>query len=92
MVELGERERGAQLEAARAQPPRDGDRGQQGVLGGREIGRVALQQHFPAHPMQLRFERAVAGAVGRRQRFVEDRDGAIRIARPGFSLGQRNLQ
>ena len=31
-------------------------------------------------------------AVARRQRFVEDGDGAVGIARPGFSLGQRNLQ
>ena len=28
----------------------------------------------------------------RRQRFVEDREGAVGIARPGFGLGQRDLQ
>ena len=42
--------------------------------------------------MQFRFERAVAGAVGRRQRFVEDRDGSIGITSPRFGLGQRNFQ
>src|SRR3984957_4232345 len=42
--------------------------------------------------MQFRFERAITGAVARRQRFVEDHNGAARIARCSFSLGQRNLQ
>ena len=42
--------------------------------------------------MQFRFERAVAGAVARRQRFVEDRNGAVGIARPRFRLSQRDLQ
>ncbi len=42
--------------------------------------------------MQVRFERAVAEAIGRRQRFVEDRNGAIAIARPGFGLGQSDLE
>jgi hypothetical protein len=41
--------------------------------------------------MQLCFERAVAQAVRCRQRFVEDGNGAAGIARPGFSLGQRNF-
>ena len=51
-----------------------------------------LQQDFAARPMQFRFERAIAGAVARRQRFVEDGDGAVGIARPGLGLGQRDLQ
>ena len=51
-----------------------------------------LQQDFAARAMQLRFECAIADAVARRQRFVEDGDGAARIARLGFSLGQRDLQ
>ena len=32
------------------------------------------------------------GAVARRQRFIEDRNGARRITRLGFGLGLRNLQ
>ena len=92
LVELGERKRRAQFEAARALLFRDGDGGQEGFFGGRGVGGVALKQDFAARPMQFRFERAIAGAVGRRQRFVEDRDGAAGIARPGFGLGQRNLQ
>ena len=51
-----------------------------------------FEQDFASRPMQFRFERAIAGAVGRRQRFVEDRNGATWIARPGLSLSQRDLQ
>ena len=34
----------------------------------------------------------MAHVVASRQRFVEDGDGAVGIARPSFSLGQRDLQ
>jgi hypothetical protein len=50
-------------------------------------GGVALEQVFAAHPMQFRFKCAMAHEVARRERFVEDGDGAVGIARPGFSLG-----
>ena len=92
LVELGERERRAQFEAARALLLRDGDGGLEGFLRRRGVRRVALQQHFAAHPMQFRFERAIAQAVARRQRFVEDGDGAVGIARPRFGLRQHDLQ
>ena len=59
---------------------------------GAELAGSHFEQDFAAAAMQLRLECAIAGAVARRQRFVEDRDGARRIARLGFSLGQRNLQ
>jgi hypothetical protein len=42
--------------------------------------------------MQFRFECAKAQAIGSRQRFVEDGDGAVRIAGPGPGLSQRDLQ
>ena len=42
--------------------------------------------------MQFCFERAIAEAIGRRQRFIEDRNGAIAIAHPRLGLGQRDLQ
>ena len=47
----------------------------------RGIGGVALQQDVAARAMQFGFERAIAQAIGRRQRFIEDRNGAILIAR-----------
>jgi hypothetical protein len=53
---------------------------------------VALEQDLAADAMQFCFERAVAGAVARRQRFIEDCNGAVWIARPGLRLGQRNLE
>ena len=92
LAELGERQRRAQLKAARGLLLCDRDGGQEGVLRGRGVGGVALQQHFAAHSMQFRFECAIAQAVAPRQRFVEDGDGAIGIARPGFGLGQPDLQ
>ena len=65
---------------------RDGDGGQERFLGGRGVGGVALQQDFAARPMQFGFECAIAGAIGRRQRFVEDCYGAAGIARLGLRL------
>ena len=92
LIELCERQRRAQFEAARGLLLCDGDGGLEGFLGGRGVGGVAPQQHFAAHPMQFRFECAKAQAVARRQRFVEDRDGAVGIARPRLGLGQRDFQ
>ncbi len=55
-------------------------------------GCVALEQDFAARPMQLRFDCAVVCPFRRRQCFVEDGEGAVRIAHPGFAVGQRDLQ
>ena len=92
LVELGQRQRRAQFEAARALLLRDRDGGQEGFFRRRGVGGIALEQDFAARPMQFRFECAMAQAVAGRQRFVEDGDGAVGIARPGFGLGQRDLQ
>ena len=92
LVELGERERRAQFEAARALLLRDGDGGPERFFRGRGVGRIALQQHFAARAMQFRFERAMAGPLGRRQRFVEDGEGAVDVACAGFGFGKRNLE
>ena len=86
LVELGERERRAQFEAARALLLRDGDGGQECFLRGRRVGGVALQQHFAARPMQFRLECAMTGPLGRRQRFVEDRERRGRDRPPGPRL------
>ena len=80
LVELGERERRAQFEAARSLLPRDSDGGQEGFFRRRGVGRVALQQRFASRPMQRCFKCATTSAVARRQRFVEDLDGAARIS------------
>ncbi len=91
LVELGERERSAQFEAARALPPRDRDGGQKRFFRGRAVGAVATQQDFAARPMQFGFECAMAHAIGSRQRFVEDGYGAACIARLGLGFRQGNL-
>ena len=50
LVELGQRKRGAQFEAARALLLCDGDGGQERFLRRRGVGRVALQQDFASRP------------------------------------------
>jgi hypothetical protein len=42
--------------------------------------------------MQFRFEGAMTGPFARRQRLVEDREGAVDVANVGFGFGKRNLQ
>jgi hypothetical protein len=58
----------------------DDDGGLERFLGGRRVGWVTFQQHFAARSVQLRFERAMIDPLARRQRFVEDRDGATDVA------------
>ena len=71
-IELRERERGAQLEAARLLGLRDGDGGEERLFGGGGVCGVVFEQDIAACAMQLRPERAIAGALDRRHRFVED--------------------
>jgi hypothetical protein len=42
--------------------------------------------------MQFRFKRAIAGSFRSCESFVDERDRAVGIAGPSFSLGQRDLQ
>jgi hypothetical protein len=91
LIEFRQRQSGAQLEAARGLPPRDGDGGLERFLCRRRVGGLAPEQHFAADAMQFRFERAIAGPVARRQRFVEDRKRAFDIAGASFGFGQRDL-
>ena len=74
LIELGERQRRAQFEAARALLLRDGDGGQEGFLGGRGVGGIALQQDVAADAMQ----------VG-----VESRDGRCGRTSPALRRGSR---
>jgi hypothetical protein len=91
LIELSQRKRRTQLEAARALTLSNGDGGLERFLGSRRVGSVTLQQHFPADAMQFGFERAMADPFARRQRFVETRDGALEIACAGFGFGKGNL-
>ena len=83
LVELREREGGAQFEAARSLSFRDGDGGAvMACRRARDRRTCAHEQDFAAGPMQFCFECAVAQAIRRRQRFVEGGYGMYRIALP----------
>ena len=90
LIHLGERKRGAQFEAARALLLRDGDGGQERFLCRRGVGRITLEQHLAARPMQFGVERAMADPFRRGQRFVEVREGATEIACAGVGVSERN--
>jgi hypothetical protein len=57
----------------------------------RARGGVAFQQEVAPHPMQFGVERAMPGPFGRRQRFAEDSEGSVHVARTGFGFGEGNL-
>ena len=54
----------------------DGNGGEVGVFGAGGLGGELSEQGFAALPMQFRFERAIAGAFGCRQRLIEGRKRA----------------
>ena len=66
LVELGERERGAQAEAVRPLFTRNGNGGQERLFSRRGVGGIALEQHFTADAMQFGVERAMTDPFGRR--------------------------
>src|SRR5262249_38107811 len=68
-------------------PSCDGEGGMERFLGRRGIGRAALEQHFAANAVKLRLESAMSCPLARRERFVEDDDGAAWVA--GLGLGPR---
>ena len=90
LIEFGERERRAQFEAARALSFGDGDCGLERFLGSRRVAGIALEQHFATDAVQFRVKGAMTNAFGRRQRFVEDGESAVGVAREGFGFSQSN--
>jgi hypothetical protein len=90
LIELGERERGAKLEAARALLTRDSDRSPEAFLSRGKVSRVALEQHFAADSMQFRFECAIVCSHHSLKRFVDGRNCAADIACARFGVGERN--
>src|SRR5271169_267824 len=71
LVEFGQGQRGAQLEAAGLLLLGDGDGGEEGGFGGAGVGLVAHPQNIAARAMQFRFKGATAGSLDRRQPLVE---------------------
>jgi hypothetical protein len=92
LIELGERKRRAQFEAARALLFRDTERRQEGFCCRRGIGGVLLEQGFASHAVQFGVEGAMTGPLGRRQRFVEEDKRAIHVACSAFTLGKPCLE
>jgi hypothetical protein len=92
LVELGEPKGAAQPEAVRALTLSEGDGGVISVLCRRWIYGIALQQRFAANTMHFRFECTMSGPIARHERFVEQGDGAVDIARAGFRVGKDSLE
>ena len=89
-IKLGQRQRCAQFEAARALLLRDRDSGQECVFRRRRVGGIALEEDFSTRPIQFCFERATGRALIRQQRFVKESGGPVEIASPCFRLGERD--
>ncbi len=91
-IELRQRQRGAQFEAARLLRLRDRDRGLQRLLGRRSIGRVALQQDLGADAVHLRFVPALLGALQLGERVVQAPEPGISLAGTRFGFGQGRFE
>ena len=55
------------------------------------VGRITLEEHVAARPMQFGVERAMADPFGCHQCLVEDGEGTVEIACPSFGVDVRNL-
>ena len=92
LVELGERQRGAQLEAAAFLLLRDGDGGEEGGFGGSGVGGVLLQEDFAANAVEGGVEPMLSGFGRQRQRFVDRGEGRLRALPLGFEFRERPLK
>ena len=63
LVELGERERGAEFEASRLLRSRDCDGGEESGFGERGVRRIALQEDCAADAVEQRVSPVLAGLV-----------------------------
>ncbi len=91
LIELGEGQRGAQLEGAGLLLLRDGDGGEEGGLGGGGVGGVLRAEDFAADTMESGVEPMLSGLAPQRQRFVNAAKGGFCAARLGFDLGEQPL-
>jgi hypothetical protein len=84
LVEFGERQRGAQLEAAGLLLLRDGDGSEEGGLGESGVGGVLRTEDFATDAMESRVEPMLSGLVRERQRFVDAVKSNFGAAPRGF--------
>ena len=91
LIELGQRQRGAQLEAAGFLLLRNGDGGEEGGFGGGGVGGVLLEEDFAANAMESGVEPMLAGLARQRQRFVYPARAACAPSRSASVSASRPL-
>ena len=89
LIELGERQRGAQLEAAGLLLLRDGDGGEEGGFGGGGVGGVLFEEDFAANAVESGVEPMLSGLARQRQRFVDPGQGGFRASPLGFDFREQ---
>ena len=82
LVELGEGQRGAQLEAAGLLLLRDGDGGEEGGLGGGGVDGVLRAEYFTADAMESGVEPVLSGLARQHQRFIDAAKGGFGASAP----------
>ena len=92
LIELGQRQRGAQLEAAGLLLLRDGDGGEEGGFGGGGVGGVLFEEDFAADAMESGVEPMLSGLARQRQRSVDPGQGGFRASPLGFDFREQPLK
>jgi len=90
-IELGERECGAQFEAAGFLALGDGDGSAEGVFGGCGVRRAFLKQDVAARAVDLRIEPLLSGAIEVLERLLECGQSGFRLAVSRFRFCQSCL-
>ena len=91
LVQFRQLQRRLQAEAARALLARNGDGGEEGLLGGRGVVGTDLQQDVAANAMQEGVGPAFSRLDRERERCVDPARGAFRVLSFGFELGEADL-
>ena len=91
LVELRERQCGAQFEAAGLLLLRDGDGGEEGGFGGGGVGGVLFEEDFAANAVESGVEPMLSGLARQRQRFIDPGQGGFRVSPLGFDFREQPL-
>ena len=91
LVELRQRQRRAQFETARTLLLRDGDGGQKASSAAAGLAGSRFSSISPRTRCSSASNLRSPVPLARRKRFVEDGEGAVDVAGPGFSLGKSNF-
>jgi hypothetical protein len=91
LIELRERQRGAQAEAARALLLCDGDGGPESLLGVGVIAGAALKQNFAFQVKKERVRPAFPGVLGKRQPGIDGRKRAVDATGQGLKFSYQAI-